>query len=85
MKNEPRTAPHLFQAVPNALLSPHIGGVTADAGTGTGAAKNILDVLHGPIRRLSPKPRQALPVTPPITGSTMPVMKLEQTGEARKT
>jgi D-3-phosphoglycerate dehydrogenase len=44
---EPFTAPHPFQGQKNIILSPHIGGVTADAyiNMGVGAAKNVLDVL----------------------------------------
>lgn len=47
-EKEPLTAPHLFQEVQNVILSPHIGGVTADAyiGMGTGAANNVLAVLN---------------------------------------
>lgn len=46
-EKEPLTAPHLFQDVQNVILSPHIGGVTADAyiAMGTGAASNVLAVL----------------------------------------
>jgi D-3-phosphoglycerate dehydrogenase len=44
---EPFTPGHPFTAIPNAILSPHIGGVTSDAyvGMGTAAAKNVLEVL----------------------------------------
>lgn len=44
---EPMTAPHPFHGHPNIVLSPHIGGVTADAyiNMGVGAARNVLDVL----------------------------------------
>ncbi|HET8746256.1 MAG TPA: NAD(P)-dependent oxidoreductase [Ramlibacter sp.] len=44
---EPMTVPHPFQAEPNILLSPHIGGVTGDAyvNMGIGAANNVLAVL----------------------------------------
>ena len=44
---EPMAAPHPFQQVPQIVLSPHIGGVTADAyiHMGVGAARNVLDVL----------------------------------------
>jgi D-3-phosphoglycerate dehydrogenase len=44
---EPYVGTHAFSALPNAILSPHIGGVTADAyvGMGTGAAQNVLDEL----------------------------------------
>ena len=46
---EPLTAPHPFHGEPRIMLSPHIGGVTADAYVkmGVGAAKNALAVLHG--------------------------------------
>ena len=46
---EPMTAGHPFQAEPRIILSPHIGGVTADAYVkmGVGAARNALAVLHG--------------------------------------
>lgn len=46
-QNEPLTGEHAFTNVRNAILSPHIGGVTSDAyiGMGTGAAANILAVL----------------------------------------
>lgn len=46
---EPMTAPHPFHNEPRILLSPHIGGVTADAyiHMGIGAAKNVLQVLKG--------------------------------------
>ncbi len=45
---EPFVPGHPFSAIPNAILSPHIGGVTADAyiGMGVGAAKNVLAVLE---------------------------------------
>jgi D-3-phosphoglycerate dehydrogenase / 2-oxoglutarate reductase len=45
---EPMTVPHPFQGEPNIILSPHIGGVTADAyvNMGVGAAKNLLAVLE---------------------------------------
>ena len=44
---EPFTPGHPFTAIPNAILSPHIGGVTGDAyvGMGTAAATNVLTVL----------------------------------------
>jgi D-3-phosphoglycerate dehydrogenase len=47
---EPFTAGHPFTAIPNAILSPHIGGVTSDAyvGMGTAAARNVLAVLEQP-------------------------------------
>lgn len=46
---EPFKAPHPFQSEPRIVLSPHIGGVTADAyiHMGVGAAKNALRVLNG--------------------------------------
>jgi D-3-phosphoglycerate dehydrogenase / 2-oxoglutarate reductase len=49
-EKEPLTAPHLFQDIQNAILSPHIGGVTTEAyiGMGTGAANNVLTVLNNP-------------------------------------
>nr|WP_275983327.1 NAD(P)-dependent oxidoreductase [Propionivibrio soli] len=45
---EPMTAPHPFHGEPRLILSPHIGGVTADAYVkmGVAAAKNVLGVLH---------------------------------------
>jgi len=45
---EPFAADHPFTRVPNAILSPHIGGVTSDAyvGMGTAAAQNVLAVLE---------------------------------------
>ncbi|SDE63171.1 D-3-phosphoglycerate dehydrogenase [Massilia sp. PDC64] len=45
---EPFAAGHPFTAIPNAILSPHIGGVTGDAyvGMGTAAARNVLAVLE---------------------------------------
>lgn len=44
---EPFTPGHAFTGLPNVVLTPHVGGVTADAyiGMGTGAAQNILDEL----------------------------------------
>ena len=47
---EPMAAPHPFHQVPQIVLSPHIGGVTADAyiHMGVGAARNVLDVLAQP-------------------------------------
>jgi D-3-phosphoglycerate dehydrogenase len=44
---EPMTAPHPFHGEPRITLSPHIGGVTADAYVkmGVGAARNALAVL----------------------------------------
>ena len=46
---EPMTAPHPFHGEPRIVLSPHIGGVTADAYVkmGVAAAKNALAVLNG--------------------------------------
>jgi D-3-phosphoglycerate dehydrogenase len=46
---EPMTAGHIFQGEPRITLSPHIGGVTADAYVkmGVGAARNALAVLNG--------------------------------------
>jgi len=45
---EPFAPGHPFTAIPNVILSPHIGGVTGDAyvGMGTAAAKNVLAVLE---------------------------------------
>ena len=44
---EPMTSTHIFHNASHILLSPHIGGVTADAyiNMGVGAARNVLDVL----------------------------------------
>ena len=46
-QTEPLTGAHIWRDIPNVVLSPHIGGVTADAyvAMGVGAASNILDVL----------------------------------------
>lgn len=46
---EPMTASHPFHGEPRITLSPHIGGVTADAYVkmGIGAARNALAVLNG--------------------------------------
>ena len=46
---EPMTVPHPFQGEPRITLSPHIGGVTADAYVKMGIASvnNALAVLHG--------------------------------------
>jgi D-3-phosphoglycerate dehydrogenase len=46
---EPMTAGHPFLGEERILLSPHIGGVTADAYVkmGVAAAENVLAVLHG--------------------------------------
>jgi D-3-phosphoglycerate dehydrogenase len=45
---EPFGPGHPFTDIPNAILSPHIGGVTSDAyvGMGTAAARNVLTVLE---------------------------------------
>jgi D-3-phosphoglycerate dehydrogenase len=45
---EPMTAPHPFHGEPRIVLSPHIGGVTADAYVkmGVAAARNALAVLR---------------------------------------
>lgn len=45
---EPMTAPHIFHGEPRVLLSPHIGGVTADAYVkmGVAAAQNALAVIN---------------------------------------
>jgi D-3-phosphoglycerate dehydrogenase len=45
---EPMAVLHPFRGEPNIILSPHIGGVTADAyvNMGLGAAKNVLKVLQ---------------------------------------
>ena len=47
---EPMTAPHPFHGEARITLSPHIGGVTADAYVkmGVAAAQNALAVLHQP-------------------------------------
>ena len=44
---EPFSGGHEFSGLHNAVLTPHIAGVTADAyiGMGTGAARNILEEL----------------------------------------
>jgi len=44
---EPFGAGHPFTAIPNLILSPHIGGVTGDAyvGMGVAAARNVLAAL----------------------------------------
>lgn len=46
---EPMTAPHPFHGEPRIVLSPHIGGVTADAYVkmGVAAASNALSVING--------------------------------------
>lgn len=46
---EPMTAPHPFHGEARITLSPHIGGVTADAYVkmGVGAAQNALNALQG--------------------------------------
>lgn len=48
---EPMTAPHIFHGEPRVLLSPHIGGVTADAYVkmGVAAAQNALAMLNAPV------------------------------------
>lgn len=45
---EPISPAHVFSGLPNAILSPHIGGVTGDAyiSMGVGAARNVVDVLQ---------------------------------------
>jgi D-3-phosphoglycerate dehydrogenase len=45
---EPMTHPHPFQQIPNAILSPHIGGVSdaAYVNMGKGAAANVLAVVE---------------------------------------
>ena len=47
---EPLPPAHPFRAEPQLVLSPHIGGVTADAyvAMGVGAAKNLLASLAAP-------------------------------------
>lgn len=47
---EPLVGEHAFRAVPNVILSPHIGGVSEDAyvNMGTAAARNVLAVLSQP-------------------------------------
>ena len=44
---EPFVGEHHFRAIPNVVLTPHVGGVSEDAyvNMGTAAAQNILDVL----------------------------------------
>ena len=44
---EPLAGEHQYRNVPNAILTPHVGGVSEDAyvNMGTAAARNILDVL----------------------------------------
>ncbi|MEQ1593534.1 MAG: NAD(P)-dependent oxidoreductase [Casimicrobium sp.] len=46
---EPMTNPHIFHGQPGIVLSPHIGGVTADAYVkmGVAAAQNVLAVING--------------------------------------
>lgn len=46
---EPMTPPHPFHGEPRIILSPHIGGVTADAYVkmGMAAARNALSVING--------------------------------------
>lgn len=46
--SEPLTTPHIWQAIDNVILSPHVGGVS-DASyvkMGTAAAANILQALQ---------------------------------------
>lgn len=47
---EPLVGEHAFRAVPNVILSPHVGGVSEDAyvNMGTAAARNVLAVLSQP-------------------------------------
>jgi D-3-phosphoglycerate dehydrogenase len=51
-EREPLTGPHIFNGVPNAILSPHIGGVTSDAyvAMGVAAASNVLAVVNAGIQ-----------------------------------
>ena len=44
---EPLVGDHQYRNAPNAILTPHVGGVSEDAyvNMGVGAARNILDVL----------------------------------------
>ena len=46
--SEPLVGEHHYRDVPNTILSPHVGGVSADAyvNMGTAAARNVLDVLE---------------------------------------
>ena len=46
---EPMTNPHIFHGQPRIVLSPHIGGVTADAYVkmGVAAAQNVLAAING--------------------------------------
>lgn len=48
---EPMTAPHIFHGEARVLLSPHIGGVTADAYVkmGVAAAQNALAVINAQV------------------------------------
>ncbi|HEX4942892.1 MAG TPA: hydroxyacid dehydrogenase [Usitatibacteraceae bacterium] len=50
---EPLVGEHPFRAVPNVVLSPHVGGVSEDAyvNMGTAAARNVLDALSGAPRQ----------------------------------
>jgi D-3-phosphoglycerate dehydrogenase len=46
-QSEPMTGEHAWRNVRNAILTPHVGGVSEDAyvNMGTAAARNVLDVL----------------------------------------
>jgi len=46
-QSEPMTGDHAWRDVRNAILSPHVGGVSEDAyvNMGTAAARNVLEVL----------------------------------------
>ena len=47
---EPLVGEHHFRAIPNVILSPHVGGVSEDAyvNMGTAAARNVLAALSQP-------------------------------------
>ncbi|WP_322050056.1 hydroxyacid dehydrogenase [Paraburkholderia bannensis] len=49
---EPMPSPHVFQGIPNVILSPHIGGVSdaAYVNMGKGAAANVIDVIDSHAR-----------------------------------
>ncbi|MBB3261092.1 D-3-phosphoglycerate dehydrogenase [Paraburkholderia bannensis] len=49
---EPMSSPHVFQRLSNAILSPHIGGVSdaAYVNMGKGAAANVIDVIDSHAR-----------------------------------